>query len=346
MLVKFAIDPQALQKESNPQPLHFDRLVDRWENYGVLVNTEELEDGIDSYEFNIRSQLQEILRDDDPPKRFRFTESNTAHVDWEELLEEQGIGKLGSWSEIFNLVVIGELLADDIGVGSTGTPLSFDAQQEMCGDVEPIGLAIADQARSWRQASAIARRGFGVGEVHETIWNERFSRHAEFSSQVVIIDAYALHDRQLSGFVKLLQMIDRDAKSCRVTLFSSPVEDRDEAVRDVRQILNNEVGRLSRGGIHQVTFRLLPLDEQEHDRRIRFDRAVYAPENSIALVFSGDDGAVPVSVGCSLQLSDDAYHPFDNLKEIENELLRKARSLNWLAGEEDFFVLYPNQLRV
>ena len=72
MLVKFAIDPQALLKESNPLPLNFDRLVDRWENYGVLVNTDDIEDSLDSIEFNIRIQLEEIFKDDDPPRRFRF----------------------------------------------------------------------------------------------------------------------------------------------------------------------------------------------------------------------------------------------------------------------------------
>ena len=83
MLVKFAIDPHALQKESNPQPLQFDRLVDRWENYGVLVNIEELDDGIDSFEINIKSRLQEILKDDDPPKRFRFLEDTAPQISWE-----------------------------------------------------------------------------------------------------------------------------------------------------------------------------------------------------------------------------------------------------------------------
>ena len=221
-------------------------------------------------------------------------------------------------------------------------PLSFDVQQALCGNVEPIGFTISDQARSWRQASAISRSGFEVGEVHETIWCERFSRLAELSTQIVIIDAYALHDRQLSGFIRLLQMIDRDAISSRVTLFSSPAEDTDEAVRNVYEALNNEVGRLSRGGIHQITVRLLPLIEQEHDRRIRFDRTVYAPENSIALVFSGNEGSVPRTVGCTLQVSDDEYHPFDVMKQTENQLIRRARDLQWLVSEQDYLVLFPD----
>lgn len=341
MLVKFAVDPQALHKESNPLPLQFDRLIERWENFGVLVNAWEVEDKIDSIEFSIREQLEEIFKDDEPPLRYRFIADTVPQVAWD-TLDDDNIGSLNGWDGHFELAIIEETLAEIIGVGETGTPLSTEQRQELCGNVEPIGLAIADQARAWRRASTISRRGFEVGDDHETLWNERFSRLVEFSSQIVIIDAYALHDRQFSGFLKLLQLIDRDGQSCRVTLFSSPFEDTDEAVAKIRERLQEEVGRLSGGGVRQVTVRLLPLDKQEHDRRIRFDRSVYAPENSIALVFSGDEGIVPQSVGCTLQLSDDEYHPFDVMKETENELLGKARNLKWLVNEQDFVVLHPN----
>ena len=313
-----------------------------------MVNAFEIEDKLASIEFSIREQLEEIFKDDEPPLRYRFLEDNVPHVNWE-TLDDDNIGRLRDWDEYFELAIIEETLAEIIGVGTTGAPLSLGQRQSMCGNVEPIGLAIADQARVWSHASSISRRGFDAGDEHESLWNERFSRLAEFSNQIVIIDAYALHDRQISGFVKLLQLIDRDANSCRITLYSSPDRERaavdpDQAVMQVRETLTEDVSRLARGGIHQVTVRLLPLDEQEHDRRIRFDRTVYAPENSIALLFSGGDGTVPVSIGCSLQLSDDAYHPFDDLKKIENELLSKARSLDWLASEKDFFVLHPNRL--
>lgn len=340
MLVKFAVDPQALYKESNPIPIYFDRLLERWENFGVLVNAWEIEDKLDSIEFSIREQLEEIFKDDEPPLRYRFLEDTVPQVRWE-TLDDNSIGRLSDWNEDFELAIIEETLAEVIGVGETGTPLSLEQRQELCANVEPIGLAIADQARAWRQASTISRRGFEVGDAHETLWNERFSRLAEFSIQIVIIDAYALHDRQLGGFLKLLRLIDRDGQSCRVTLFSSPPEDTDEAVARIRETLQEEVGRLSGGGVRQVTVRLLPLDEQEHDRRIRFDRSVYAPENSIALVFSGGESVVPQSVGCTLQLSDDEYHPYDVMKETENELLNAARSLKWLPTEQDFMVLYP-----
>ena len=341
MLVNFAVDPQALLKESNPIPIHFDRLLEKWENFGVLVNAYEIEDKLASLEFSIREQLEEIFKDDEPPLRYRFLENAPPQMDWE-TLDDDSIGKLRDWDEHFELAIIEETLAEIIGVGPSNEPLSFDDQQAICGNVEPIGLAIADRARAWSLASGISRKGFEVGDDYELLWNERFKRLAEYSSQIVIIDAYALHGRQLDGFIKLLQMIDRDANSCRVTLFSSPTEDSDEAVRNAREVLENEVDRLSRGGIQQITIRLLPLDEQEHDRHFRFDCNVYEPGNSIALVFSGNQGTVEQRVSCSLQISDGAYHPFDDLKEIENELLKRAKRLNWLATEDDFFVLQPN----
>ena len=340
MLVKFAIDPQALLKESNPLPLNFDRLVDRWENYGVLVNTDDIEDSLDSIEFNIRIQLEEIFKDDDPPRRFRFLKDTVSQVNWE-TLDDSNIGLLRDWADMLDLAVLNDDLA--YFVGASDSPLSIDEQQAKCGNVEPIGFPIADQARAWRQASAISRRGFEVGEAHETLWSERFSRLVEFAGQIVVIDAYALHDRQIAGLLKLLEFIDRDGNACRVTLYSSPSEDVDEAVERIRGLLHEAVGRLDGGGVQQVTVRLLPIDEQEHDRRIRFDRTVFAPENSFALVFSGGEGTVPVSVGCSMQLSDDEYHPFDVMKQTENELLKKARALRWLSSEDDFIILHPNQ---
>lgn len=340
MLVKFAIDPQALLKESNPLPTDFESLVEQWENFGVLVNPYQVEDEIDSFEFNIKIQLEEIFKDDDPPRRYRF-EDSTGQLDWESLLDDNGAG-LKAWSPTLELAIIGELLTDEIGVGNNGAPLSDAARQATYGNVEPIGLAKSDRARAWRHAWNIARIDFNEGEEHETLWNERFSRLAEFSSQIVIIDRHALHGRQFSGFLKLLQLIDRDGQLCRVTLFSSPSEDNDEVVSRIREMLHEEIGTLSGGGVQQVTVRLLPLNAQEHDRRIRFDRSVYAPENSIALVFSGDEGSVPQSVGCQLRPSDEQYHPFEVMKQTENELIRKARNLKWLINEQDYMVLYPN----
>ena len=285
--------------------------------------------------------MEEIFKDDSAPQRYRFLEDAVSHVNWQ-TLDDKNIGRLGNRSDEFELAVLNDDLAYFINASSR--PLTIDEQQALCGNVEPIGFAISDKARSWRQASAISRRGFEVGDDHETLWTDRFSRLAEFSNQIVIIDAYALHDRQISGFVKLLQLIDRDAKSCHVTLYSSPDRERaavdpDEAVRQVRETLTEEVCRLARGGIHQVTVRLLPLDEQEHDRHFRFDRNVYESGNSIALVFSGDNGVVEQRVSCYLRLSDNVLHPFDDLKKIENELLSKAKTLDWLVDEEDFIIL-------
>ena len=308
-----------------------------------MVNAYEIEDKLESLEFSIREQLEEIFKDDEPPLRYRFIEDTVPSMSWE-TLDDNNIGKLREWNEVFELAIIEETLAEIVGVGPSDEPLSFNERQAMCGDVEPIGLAIADRALAWRRASTISRRGFEEGAEHETLWHERFSLLAEFSRQIVIIDRHALHERQFSGFLKLLQLIDRDGRACRVTLFSSPSEDSDESVSRIRELLQEEVGRLSDGGVQQVTVRLLPLDEQQHDRRIRFDRSVYAPENSIALVFSGDAGTVPQSIGCTLQLSelyDDEHHPYNVMKETENGLLRKAQTLNWLPTEQDFIVLHP-----
>ena len=348
MLVKFAVDPQALHKASNPLPIHFDRLIERWENFGVLVNAWEIEDKLDSIEFSIREQLEEIFKDDEPPLRYRFLEETVPQVNWE-TFDDDNIGMLSGWEEHFELAIIEETLAEIIGVGETGAPLSHEQRRDLCGEVEPIGLAIADQAWAWRRASAISRRGFEVGDAHETLWNERFSRLAEFSIQIVIIDAYALHDRQISGFIKLLQLIDRNGRSCHVTLFSSPSQNNDESVSKIRELLDKEVDRLSGVGVRQVTVRLFDLSDADtgkmlHDRRIRFDRSVYAPENSFALVFSGDEGTVPQSISCTLQLSeiyDDEHHPYKVMKERENKLLKKAQDLKWLPTEQDFMILYP-----
>ena len=346
MLVKFAIDPQTLHKEA--KPLQFERLVEKWENLGVLVNADEIEDrldSLDSLDQNIRIQLEKIFKGDNPPspRRYRFLDDDAPQVNWE-TLDDSNIGRLGAWGDVFELAVLNNELAHFIG--ALDSPLSTDKRQAMCGSVEPIGLAIADRARAFTQAYSISRRGFEEGDEHETLWSERFSRLTEFSSQIIIIDAYALHKRQISGFIKLLELIDRDAESCRVTLFSFPDSDNDEAVKDIRELLNEAVSGLDGGGVQQVTVRFFPSDDTEiskllHDRRIRFDRSVYAPENSIALVFSGDEGAVPQKIGCTLRLSDDEYHPFDDMKKTENELLKKAQGLKWLATEQDFMVIHP-----
>lgn len=344
MLVKFAIDPQALVKESNPLPTDFESLIERWENFGILVNPDQLEDEIDSFEFNIRVQLEEIFKDDQTPRRYRCKDI-AGQLDWEYLLENDGMG-LKEWSETLELAVIGELLADEIGVGIHGEPLSDEVIQATYGDVEPIGLARSHRARAWRHAWNIARLGFTEGESHETLWNERFSRLSQNSEQIVVIDMHALENRQYTGFVRLLELISSQGNACLVTLFSSPPANNDESVEGARRQLCEDVGRLGGSGVRQVTVRFFDSSDDEtrmmlHDRRIRFDCTVFAPENSIALVFSSDNGTVPQNIGCTLLVSDVDHHPYDAMKTRENDLLRKARALNWLRHEKDFAIFHP-----
>lgn len=365
MLVKFAIDPQALHEDSQPHPFEFEDLVEKWENFGILVNSDELQEHIDSFESNIGDQLRKILEESDRFKRCRFIEETGERVDWSSFLEDDGRGihKLGDWADALELAVIDELLAAEIGIGKGGAPLTGNARQSLCGLVEPIGLAIAVGALVWRRAWVTTQRPFLEGELHDALWERRFRRLVEFSSEIVIIDAFALHDRQFDGFVKFLRYVDRDGSSCRVTLYSSPDKERaernaDRAVQDVRRKLTAEVDRFARGGLKQVTVRLLRVIDQEHDRYVRFNHNVYAPQNSIALVFCGSSGRVEEQVGCAMKPtikahddgelfnSDDEmdYDPFeDELKPIENALLEKAKNLEWLATEKDYFILPRNQ---
>ena len=210
----------------------------------MLVNADELEDGIPSFEFNIKIQLEEIFKEkednppgqcricsnsvtdwslsENPPKRYRFLEDEeTAPPAWR-TLDDDNIGRLRDLSDIFELAVLEETLAEIIGVGPKGHPLSPDDQQVMCGNVEPIGLAIADRANAWERAFSISQREFQVGDWHDSLWTERFSRLAEFSEQIVIIDGYATSENHITGLLRLLDLINRDGKHCHVKLFSFP----------------------------------------------------------------------------------------------------------------------------
>ena len=337
MLVKFAIDPQVLL--SDPQPSQFDRLVDRWENYGVLVNTEELEDVIDSYEFNInvKSRLQEILKDDDPPRRFRFLEDAAPQVNWE-TLDDENIGRIAHWGDVFELAVLNDELA--FSIDALDSPLSFEKQRDMCGRVEPIAYAIADRARAWTRVFDLSIEGIEAHEMHETLWNVRFSRLAEFAKQITIIDGNALRREQIRGLVRLLNFINRDGKGCHIELFAHSPEENDSAVRRLRESLQEIVSSMTGDGVQQVTVHLLPESDDEsrhllHDRYLRFDYNAYQIGNSIALIFMRSTGIVGQPVGFSPA-------SFGYVEEREIQLIEKAKTLKWLVSEEGSFVLPPN----
>ena len=336
MLVKFAIDPQALLKEANPYLIYFDRLIEKWENFGILVNASEIDDKIDCIDADIREELEVILKDDETPLRYRFLEDTVPHVNWE-TLDDDNIVRLSDFSDSFELAVLNDELA--YFIGALERPLSFEQQREMCGGVEPIGLAIADRARAWTRVSDLSMDGIEAHELHESLWNGRFSRLTEFAKQIVIIDGNALRNEQFSGLARILNFVDRDGKDCHIKLFAHPTEENDSTVTGLRERLQLIVDRMTGGGVQLLTVHLLPASDDEarhllHDRYLRFDFNAYQIGNSIALLFMRDAGTVGQPVGFSPA-------SFDYVEEREIQLVEKADNLNWLISECASFDVRP-----
>ena len=347
MLVKFSIDPNSLQKRD--MPFTFTSLIEKWHFHGVLVNIDEIRAAIhansSSFDPNIRDKLQgaikqSSLRSTTVPK-FRSSSLLSAgnnSVNWASL--DDDISQLAKWSDKFELAVVNDKLAGQLGI--THEPISEDIRH-ICGDVEPIRLDIADRSHAFANAHEISQAAIPEDSISRSIWDERFQRLAEYSSEIVIIDKYAVRSNNIAGVRAFIKHLDRDSVNCHLTIFSSLAQkNTNKAEQEIKRIRNDLLDSPPVRGIKKITVHLLPNEEHPHDRYIRFNRNVFSTARGITDAFK--ECVVPEEISCALL--DDPKSSYSTQVKREKDLERKSAcyspangSKKWLCKEEPCIII-------
>ena len=207
MLVKFAVDPAAFMGDRDAVLTPLQDLIDWWEFFGVLVNFDDVDDALyaarRAIDPNVRIAWNDVLKANEPSMARPSPRYRAEHPDnafavrlWDALSEQtdaQSIARelIARRSELdMDLAVLEETAADFMGI------LHQNASSDLiedCGGIEPTGLARAHRAAKFRNAKRLSVRAIAKGENHNRLWDRRFQRLAAYSSEIVIIDPYALH---------------------------------------------------------------------------------------------------------------------------------------------------------
>ena len=341
MLVKFAIDPRSLMGDADTILMPLLNLIDQWEFFGILVNFDYVDDELASPHHainqNVRIAWNDVLKANEPSKAYLSECYRTGHPDdsldarlWGVLSEQTNLQsaarELAAWrSELdLDLAVLEEATAYCMGV------LHQNASPNLigvCDGVEPTGLAGANRAAKFDDAKSLSTRTIVKGMNHDRLWADRFQRLATYSSEIVIIDQFALSDVNINGFVKLLGYIDQSAMNNRLILYSKPESKRNGSPVDFRKEIPKLRERLDRAVTRlPIAVHLLDPQERFHDRYIRFDHNVFTTGNGLATAFKGGNSVQAMSIDCTLK--DDAQSLTD-MKKLENRYEEGRKRAKW-----------------
>ena len=276
MLVKFALEPDAIDN-STTQACN-NRLIQAWERFGVLVYPNPRDSFIKAIIANLRQGPQrrwqrtwaQVLRH---PRRFRY--SSEFDADDFAFSDIEGPRDLAQRHE-FEVAVLEETRALELDI--------LDGDGKFFGNVEGVKLCDVDQSQKFQLSYQLSQEIIRINKPVDDLWQERFQRFAEYSQNIVIFDRFAVRDdanQNISGLFRLIDLLDRDARGCNITIYSSPDPNINQqaAVESIRNNLQSKSGGLNGSGIRSVEVRLF-LDRifrvPGHDRHIRFDDNIFS----------------------------------------------------------------------
>lgn len=269
MLIRFAIETEAI--DGSATRAHIKRLMDQWE-LGILV-----------YPRRKDPALWDTISGLGPTARKLWTEA------WAKVVKNNGNvyrwvprhGPAFDWNKIdapealpsvhheFEVALLEESRAAALEVP--------DGESRRCGKVEGIRLCDVDVSEEFAKSKSLGTASIDIGDRIQDIWSSRFQRFAAHSKQVVVVDQYAVLKNNLDGVLRLLRLLDGDAKRCCVTIYSSVDRDGRGAGRVERSIRSAAAG-LGSSGVALIDVRLFhgkDFKVYAHDRHLRFDNGVF-----------------------------------------------------------------------
>ncbi len=297
MLVKFAIDPDAIDDLTNSA--HTDRLLKAWEHYGLLVypcDTDILREKISKLSNQTAKTLWQTTwkKVRKYPRAYRRRSScEDFAIDWEKMLDDSFV--LAAHNDNFEVALLSGFYAEYLGICDGGSmPFVCNCCKN---EVEGVRLSDVDQSKVFKESEHLSKETILINKPVEDLWQERFHQFAEHSKDVVIVDQYAVSDSTIEGLFRLLGLLARSATGCDVTIYSAVPEEhareeklrsreeklrsREEKLRSIEEKLTDESDRLrceDHLGIKSIQIRLFcahRFSTYAHDRHLRFDNNVF-----------------------------------------------------------------------
>ena len=271
MLVHFAIETEAI--DNSATRAHITRLLNHWERFGILVYPSRGDPALGNTISGLAPTARKLwttawarVRKNNG-NAYRWVRRHGPAFEWNKVDAPEA---LASVRDEFEVAVLEESRAAALEVP--------DGESRRCGKVEGIRLRDFDVSEEFSQAKTLGRASIDRSDSIRDIWSARFRRFAAHSRQVVVVDQYAVQNKNLDGILRLLNFLDGDARGCRVTVYSclgrsgggaGPVERRIRA----------EAAGLSGRGVASVGVRLFrrkDFQRYAHDRHLRFDNGVFS----------------------------------------------------------------------
>ena len=269
LLVKFAIETDAINNSATPA--HIGRVLSLWERFGILVYPEPgdgaLRETIEKLEATPRkhwkSAWAKIAKRNG--KGYRYSSVTRETLDWSGIDTGEA---LADCSDRFEVALLEETRAAVLDIP--------DGESKRYGQVEGIRLWDIDVSKRFLDSESLSHKPISVGEATKDIWLQRFQRLATHCSQVVVVDRYAAHKANIDGILNLLTFLDRDARNCRVTVYSS-IDPSGAGEKFIKDTIGAMVSKFSGHGVRSVSvflFGSTDFSTHAHDRHIRFDTSV------------------------------------------------------------------------
>ena len=270
MLVQFAIETEAI--DNSATPAHIKRLLDHWERFGILVYPRRGDPALANTISGLAPTARKLWTTAWAMVRknngnvYRRVRRHGPAFRWNRVDRPEA---LASAHHEFEVAVLEESRAAALEMP--------DGESRRCGKVEGIRLRDVDVSEEFSKSKTLGSASIDIGDSIQDIWSSRFRRFAAHSRQVVVVDQYAVLDNNLDGILRLLRLLDRDARRCRVTIYSCLDRDGRGAGRVEHRIKSAATG-LSGRGVARVDVRLFhgkDFKVYAHDRHLRFDNGVF-----------------------------------------------------------------------
>ena len=320
MLVKFAIDPDALSCAESDAFYRFYR--NWWTAYGVLADPQG--SGSARAYRKYRDELQNAYKSFDSNGWPLFCE--TRPIDWQGM---QSTSDLAKYRDEFGLALLEDTRALVFGVPD-GNGGKFSKN---CGGVEAARFRHADLSTNFESAKLLSDHAIHKGQSMADLWRERFQnlvRCSNGNQQITIVDRYIASNifGGKSELFRLLEYINADSTGCSVTVFSSNKDVSDLACVEARvNSWQKQIG-LTKAGIKRLTMFICYDDVfggSAHGRYIRFGGITCTIDIGIE-IFRDD------VVGRRSEFSLKSPKHIETYRNCERELRNRKRSFwRWPA---------------
>ena len=294
MLTRFAIEPAALAtsaksiqdaRERQIRKTSLRTLFDWWGRHGVLVDPRAGSTSVVSQVGN--TELDPALRD---LWRVALTQMGDARrissggsdvgppINWSDL---EAPSDFRSCRDTIRLALVEATRATVLGIADQDDDSS--TYSVTCCGVDVTELMTFHLSKEYDRVDTLSSLDISSNENREDLWEERFAELARTSAEVVIVDRYGLEDlsadRSEKRFLTFLRFLERDARGCEVTLYTScKAFSRDSSVvTRIDRELRNRITRLDPDRVRGVTVFLSPDDDFRRvfaDRYIRFQQSI------------------------------------------------------------------------